>query len=755
MGAPHPPLSKLVSSLSVVAIVALVATPTAAERLSHWTNYTDVREVTALAASGDSLWVASRGGLVRLDPWDTVGERRFTNADGLGGNDLRFVTVDSQGTLWTGGTNGRLSHRRSDARWDTYRFENDNGIPIALNAAAPGPDGFLWIASDVGVHKFDTQRHGGEIKETYTRIGEWPDGAAVRDIMVRDGLLWAVGDAGVARARLDDPFLLDRSHWQTWTGISALSTVTVHVGSTYAGGTGGLFVLADVSLGEPVGDSVWRRVPLAPGVTIVRDLHSDGDTLWIASPSGLVWYGASNAGIDDIPGATASRFVSVTGAGDGTLWVGEQGMGLWQRGGGWSRIELAGPLDNAFTDIAVGEDGRVWCMHAGYGADFLSEGHWTKLPFFEAGPSFPGTSVAVAPNGEIWLGSWGTGAWRVNPSAPLSDTGHTHYDTLNSTLRGVSAGGGQSTNYVVLLDVSVDPLGRVWFANAFADLGPALVFTDQGCWGRFDSTDGLVSAQPTALWAEPDRVLIGTADAGLVELTYAEPLCSGGEPVPQRGHVREWTTKDFLPSDNVRAVLIDRADSVWVGTNVGLARYASDRRRFFDIALPSEAGLTINALAADAANRIWVGTSLGLVVIAGDGDMAYYNSTNSGLAGDAVEAIAMDNRRGTAWIATETGLSQTRTALPPADAVDEVIAYPNPFDLSSSTSGGVQFNAPFGSRIFIFTVDGRPVADLDASVGWDGRGDQGELVASGVYLFVVRGPDGEHGHGKIAVRRRP
>jgi ligand-binding sensor domain-containing protein len=753
---PHPPTACLAPSLALAAaIIVCLSGPAWAERITSWKNHTNVREVTALAASGDTLWVATRGGLVRVVTGDTLTEQCFTNADGLGGNDLRFVTLDSQQTLWTGGTNGRLSHRRGDSRWDVYRFENDNGLPIALNAATPGPDGFLWVASDVGVHKFDTRRHGGEIKETYSRIGAWPDGATARDLLVQDGYIWVAGDAGVARARVDDPFLLDRSHWQTWTDIRNLLAIGVNDHRVYAGGKDGLYVRAPASAGSGSADTQWVPTIFKPGAVSVRDLYADQDTLWIVSSAGLVWHRIPRFDTAEIHGAMLSGLASVVRTSEGTLWVGQQGMGVWQRDDEWTQREFNGPLDNSFADVAVGADGKIWCVHANYGADFLATDHWTKLPYFDAGPTYPGTSVAVAPDGDVWLGAWGAGAYRVNPMTPLADTGWTHYDTANSTLMWHQNAGRTPNNYIVVRDVAVDPYGRVWFANASADSGRVLAFYDHGCWGVFDSSDGLTSRSPAVLWAQADTILIGMSDAGLTELTYGEPLCAGGEPVSQRGHVRAWDTGDHLPANEVRAVLVDRADSVWVGTNVGLSRYTADRRRFFDVSLPAEAGLTINALAADAANSIWVGTSLGLVVIAPEGTMEYYNSTNSGLVGDAVSEIAVDERTGMMWIATESGLSQTMGALPPAQAVANVVAYPNPFEVSSTGEDRVRFNTRFGSRVFIFTVAGQPVVDLDASLGWNGRDSDGQPVASGIYLFVVHSPDGGYGRGKIAVRRWP
>ncbi|MBI3871618.1 MAG: apolipoprotein N-acyltransferase [candidate division Zixibacteria bacterium] len=723
------------------------ASPVAAR---DWTNYTNVRNVTALAAHGDTLWASTTGGLVRMIAGDSTDDRRFTNADGLGENDLRFVATDSLGTIWTGGGKGRLSHRRSDQDWDVFRFESEADAPIGLNAATPGPDGFLWVGSDVGVHKFDTRRHGGEIKESYTRIGDWVDGSPVNDLRVAQGYIWAVGPAGIARGRLDDPFLLDRTHWQTWSQPDSLKTIAEFLGTVFVGGGGGLDEYDSAG-------SLWVHKSLDANPVGVNDLYADGDTLWIATALGQAWLTASSQGGGPIPHGIRHEFTSIVHLADGTLWLGRTDSGIWEwQSGVWTNFSFNGPLDDNFADVALGGDGTLWCVHPVAGADFLRNGRWTSLPYYSnaVSSSAPGTSVDVAPNGDVWLGAWGLGAFRVNPSVPLADTGWVRYDTANSTLMWVQTADRRPNDYVVIRDVSVDARGRVWFANSYADSGRALAFFDHGCWGVFDSADGFTTTGLMVLHALDNSVIVGTADIGLVEEDYGEPLCADGQPRPQRGHLSTRDTRDGLPSNQVQSLLIDRADSLWAGTSLGLARYAADRRRFFDIPLPAEAGLAVSALAADASNTIWVGTTLGLVMISPDGATEFFNSDNSGLPGDNVQEIQVDDRTGQVWVATQGGLSRTLGPLPAVSDLAEIVAYPNPFELTQDLQQRVRFNAPYGSHVYIVTVAGAPVTDFDAGVGWDGRTVSGHLVVSGIYVFVVSGPDGQYGRGKIAVLRR-
>ncbi len=740
------PVLRLLFCCAFVSAAAASATDLF-ERAS-WKNYTYVNDVMALASAGDTLWMATTGGLVYAIVTAPSSVTRLTNADGIGDNDLRFVVFDSSGWLWTGGINGKLSRRQTNGNWAVYDFAL-NGNLLPLSAASPGPGGILWVGSSIGIHKFDTRRNGGEIKETYTRLGGWPASNPVRDVLVADGFIWAVGPAGVARARVDDPSLPDPAHWRSWTGLPTLNTIDTFHGRVYAGGDDGLYVLAD-TLSSP-GDTNWVRAGLA-GVP-VYDLYVAGDTIWIATDKGLAACANNQCQGPPALGSPAVSLTSIVRTGGGSLWGGRLQYGLERRSdSGWTSITFDGPMDREFADVAVGNDGTIWCVHPNRGADFLDGDHWTVLPYYDVGPGGPGTSVTVAPDGDVWFGAAGSGAYHVSPSDPLDDW--VHYDTSNSSLMWVQDQIGVN-NYIVIRDVAVDSSGRVWFANAAADSGRVLAFYDHGCWGSFGTADGLNSNAPQILSARNGELLVGFGNIGFADFTYDPPLCTDHVPGHPRTRTTFKTTSDGLPSNDVRALLLDRADSLWIGTNVGLVRWAADIRRFLKVPLPPEAGLTINAMAADAQNTIWVGTGRGLAMIPSGDTAVFFSPQNSGLVGSNVQEIAVDDRTGNVWIATASGLSRLAAGVPPAPSYDQILAYPNPFTIETDATRQVRFNAPYGSRIYIFTAAGQPVVDFAGGAqGWDGKNASGVLVASGVYLFVVRGSDGGAGRGKIAVIRR-
>ena len=82
----------------------------------------------------------------------------------------------------------------------------DDGVPLGIYALAQTPDGFLWIGSDAGLHRFDGVRFDADAG---------PDGALrnepVSALMVtRNGDLW-IGYQSGRMAVLREGTLLDRS----------------------------------------------------------------------------------------------------------------------------------------------------------------------------------------------------------------------------------------------------------------------------------------------------------------------------------------------------------------------------------------------------------------------------------------------------------------------------------------------------------------------------------------------------------------
>ena len=85
-------------------------------------------------------------------------------------------------------------------------------------------------------------------------------------------------------------------------------------------------------------------------------------------------------------------------------------------------------------------------------------------------------------------------------------------------------------------------------------------------------------------------------------------------------------------------------------------------------------------------------------------------------------------------------------------------AFPNPWRVDKHSNTSIKFaGMPGASVVKIFTVSGHEVkqlsADSQGQVPWDRTNTSGELVASGVYIYLIIDPQGNETSGKLAIIR--
>jgi hypothetical protein len=174
-------------------------------------------------------------------------------------------------------------------------------------------------------------------------------------------------------------------------------------------------------------------------------------------------------------------------------------------------------------------------------------------------------------------------------------------------------------------------------------------------------------------------------------------------------------------------------------------------------------GVVINCIAVDPLNQKWVGTPDGVILLTPDGTQTLATYTVENTAGKLMEndvkSIAIDEKSGTVYFATTSGLaSLTTAAAAPRSSFEELAVFPNPYIVpggSLLTVSGLVEN----SLLKIVTVDGRVIRNIRSPGGltgfWDGKDESGESVPSGVYIIVAYAEDGTKiAKTKVAVIRR-
>ena len=230
------------------------------------------------------------------------------------------------------------------------------------------------------------------------------------------------------------------------------------VGGGYAEGVGYLLHKWDPASEQWVTHGVGRgvRIDVAPDGTpyiITEDgflHHRQADGTWVAlpfqnvhdvaiGPQGEVWVVAENS--DSIPGPEVYRqegqgwgYKSWAGLRldvhpDGTVYVVGNDGTLWRSNGGpWTQM-----LGESFHDISIGAGGHmwatVWILDVGGGGwegitvdvEYLIVG-WNSSEFkWERGGTGQGKSIAVDPNGQVWVVADDGTVWQGVPPVQMPD----------------------------------------------------------------------------------------------------------------------------------------------------------------------------------------------------------------------------------------------------------------------------------------------------------------------------------------------
>lgn len=748
-------------------MVALVLPAAAWSAPGTWRNFTSMKEVRAVVRDRDVYWAATSGGLFRWSPADNS-FLLLTNAEGLRTIDLSAIAVDAAGDIWTGSMSGILhAYTPSTGSVRTILdIANASQTNKGINALRVTGDTAL-ICTDFGLSLFRINRK--EFGDTFSRFGSIPAGTrtSVSSAQIHNGKLWACVSDGqtvnrVAVADLGTSNLLPP---EAWTLVSVGSpgtvptTLEVFAGRLYAGTSSGVYWESNGS---------WTPVAGLAGKNIVALTASSSELLAGTSEATLYSMDASET-VTQFGSAVPSTITALAlGTPSLRAVVGSTDSGILTPGTSWTAHIPNGPASNQFLNIVADPDGVVWCASG----DFTGKGLYrydgsTWMTFTRANSPLPADEVyrvSVGCNGSVWASTYGRGIVTL-------PRGSTRIDSSNVFGRNVGMiGVSGDTTYVVVSTAACDSRGNTWMSVVLAANRNVLVVRKaDGTWTSFPAFIGGIPM--ASLMDRPvdrclavdafDNVWATVRDAayrGLISLGNAGTLDSTAA-----FHI---TSANGLPSNEVKTVVVDNDNDIWVGTDRGIAiilEPSNPTRTGAIAAYKPLNGLVINTIAVDPLNRKWVGTTEGVFLLSPDGTqtLASYTVANTSgkLIDNDVKSIGIDGTTGTVYFGTLQGLaSLTTPAAAPRAAFDGLAVYPNPYLVPSAeavTISGLVAN----SSLKILSVDGRVVRDLKTPGGligsWDGKDSNGEYVSSGIYVVIAYAEDGSTvAGGKLAVIKR-
>ncbi len=724
-------------------------------RLTDWKTYTSMYEVRSAAVDADgNIWAASTGGVFNYNPQSESYET-FRNVDALFTLDINAISYNSESnTIFAGGTDGTLEIYSPGQPWTHILDITTAGFtdPSINDIIFIGQK--VYIAGGFGLAVFDPQAN--VFYENVVRYGEFQKNADTRRVLLHDGFIWVATESGVAKVKLSES-ISNRIPWINYTRAEGLSENSV---TDIAVLDGELYAATGNKLCKFENDSFHVVLEVSDDII---GLATDGNQLYLSSLY-KIW---------DLDGANiynsySTRINSIStrnNNGNTQLLICTElsGIVVFESGETYSVVPNS-PVTNGISDIVINSHGGLWIAsdnNVGRGFMKFENDIWTNFTngIFPEIKTNEYYQVAVHPDGNVFLSSWGTGLLMVEESE--NGFNFNIYDNSNSPFVGWG-----NPKFVVVGQSRIDKDKTTWIVDRGGNSpGPVLLAYSQGEFYSFDNCTGEIKRGYNKLAID----MFGTkwigSDAGTGLLYFNENGTLDNTSDDKCGVIR-LSDNEKLIDDSHTALEVDKFGMLWIGTKAGVSVLinpssvlSNTKPIFRDIRIMR--GQKVNDIMVDALNNKWIATNAGVWVLNPDGTELLteqpINSSNSPLPDDKIFVIESDPGNGNIYFGTHKGILQATSLSIVPLAGYNIVCYPQPFSPVYDEELVIEGLAP-ETELRILTLNGELVKKIrtgSRKTIWNGRKENGEFVSSGVYLIVGTSETTEASAvAKIAVVRK-
>ncbi len=642
----------------------------------------------------------------------------------------------------------------------------------AVRHASIGPQ-YIYLSTGLGILTFDLERR--EIRNTY---GIVPEGnLQVNQTALLGNTLFAATDQGLYFGDINTDLTIF-NNWQIDLGLPdpfgnvrdvATSSNRVYVNQNQAA-QAGMYTREE--------GGMWQQ---AISTQDIRHLRTVSDGMLVVTSNVVQKRSGDGMSIDftlDSYDGSPIRSARAHFDEEGNLWVADLAEGLVRRNPSeqFEFITPDGPGTNRCFSLHFSEaTDELWVASGGafhpgvwnnqlrldgfYG---LIDGRWKNytrfnLPFLEENSFLDVIDIYRYPDEEeehLLVSSWISGVAEFKNGQAIA-----LYTDENSSLDPwVEYVRPDGKSWVGAIGFDPDDDGNVWMLNARTET-PLSVYRGDGDWQGFS----LLNTVPTN---RPAIDMISTRDnyrwiavnrEGIVVFDPNLPQAAGNPRT-----IRAGEGSGGLPSNEVYCMVEDLDGAIWVGTSDGISVFFSPFDIFSDnpgearpilvqqdgIFQPLFENQSISVIRVDGANRKWVGTfGSGLFLMSSDGteQIANFTQSNSPLLSNRINDIALDPRSGDVYIATQEGLMvYTSDASRGQFSNACTSVYPNP--VRENYHGPISITGLMrDTEVRITDVRGNLIASTVSNGGtavWDGRNQNRERVATGVYFALSSDSEG-------------
>lgn len=408
----------------------------------------------------------------------------------------------------------------------------------------------------------------------------------------------------------------------------------------------------------------WEIAQGLPQNTVEDIAQTPDGYLWVATQEGLARFDGIRFTVFDrgnTPEFESNLINALLVDRAGSLWIGtSKGLVLLERGKFRSFLREDGLAGNYVRRLSAGADGRIWVGTEG-GLTRIEAGRFTSFGPEDGLADASIRAIHEDSRGTLWVGTASGGLHRLRNgrfevvslgAEPAANAVRAFHEDVDGTLWMATYDGdlyrGNGDKFVRVTSPATlgggvralrrDRDGNLWVATV-SGLGR---LTIGNTYSMITSDQGLPSTDARSLHEDPEGNLwIGTNGGGLVRLRDGK-ITPFGEREGLAGHLA-WT------------IAQTRSGDLLIGTNAGLSRYSHGG--FTNLTASPELGkLSVKAVLEDRAGTIWMGTDGNGLFGLSHGSVTRLNTQN-GLAGDTVNGLYED-RSGQLWVGSNAGLDR-------------------------------------------------------------------------------------------------
>ncbi len=730
-------------------LLSLSLTSTCFTGIGNWKSLTSKKEIRSITVRNGIIWSATSGGIFSYNSEDSS-YTNITTSEGLKTIDVSSIAIDKNNSVWIGAKNGYIhNYQPSKSSWNYFSdiFLSNSPQKSINNLYALGDT--LLISSSLGVSVLLITKN--QFADSYTKFGPTQQiSGNVNASIIFNDTIWIATNNGIAAAGRSNPNLIAPQSWkifQTNNGLpsNTVKSIAVFKNRLYAATRSGLV---------KYGSSTWQTVSGTFNKNILA-IASGANNLFFITESEL-WKVNIDETISLVDNAFPSILTTVESA-NGNIFIGTQNDGVSLITSGTKlKILPSGPPTNILIGLAVDDNGNLWAGTGetnGKGIVRFDGKDWHQYnvdthPIL-IDPNY--YQVNIGNNNTKWASGFGAGAALISNDNQIIKVFNTR-NGLPPTLI-------NPPTYVVVAGVVTDKAGNSWI-NVRTGRGDTLlsVFRKDSTFTYAKSPVAFVS---TGITIDENDTKWLWGGGGILFYNENERL-TGAFSGSNWGKVSK---TNGLSSDNISVVTVDNEGEIWAGTtDAGISIIYNAKNPINRIAsyFPLR-DQKINDILVDPLNQKWIATPKGIFVLSRDGTSILQQFTAQNTSGklldDNVFSIAMNRNNGLIYFGTEKGISVLQTgAIAPSQNLDNIITYPSPFIIPSTTLLTID-GLVLNSSLKILSVDGRIINEITTIGGrigfWDGTDDSGNLVASGIYIIAAYSENGNKiGMSKIAVIRK-